>query len=290
MTRLAVRQSTTCPANRLWYVRTKGPFRGCCSVDPCTSGICPEEGSTLVSATTYAGTGRTTVTTTVKTATATITTRTQTTGSFSTSTRTSTVSGAPTSSGRAQMHSLPPSVPLPVPQQQIQQRIQQGMSRTPTLPFIGGGIVGGVLAALIIAGLVVVYMISRSKKKQEKTVHPASLAKSPRKSAGGRLLLLLLPRNPVDQQQQQQPVDSPDIPHGQQLGARHCNQYRSRSIILLSSSRTTQNSSPRYESLFCRLIGLNGGGFSTTVRGKWKMGGGSWLGLTVLYIIIYTCI
>ncbi|KAJ5555306.1 hypothetical protein N7461_003776 [Penicillium sp. DV-2018c] len=31
-----------CPAGKQWYVCTAGDFQGCCSTDPCTSGVCPD--------------------------------------------------------------------------------------------------------------------------------------------------------------------------------------------------------------------------------------------------------
>ncbi|GKZ67103.1 hypothetical protein AnigIFM50267_001370 [Aspergillus niger] len=43
MARLAVRQNGSCPADAQWYVCAAGGFKGCCSVDPCTTGVCPDE-------------------------------------------------------------------------------------------------------------------------------------------------------------------------------------------------------------------------------------------------------
>ncbi|CAI7678141.1 unnamed protein product [Penicillium pancosmium] len=36
----------TCTDGRQWYVCTAGPYIGCCSVGPCTDGVCPDEDST----------------------------------------------------------------------------------------------------------------------------------------------------------------------------------------------------------------------------------------------------
>ena len=33
----------SCSGNKQWYVCTKGNFRGCCSVDPCSTGVCPDD-------------------------------------------------------------------------------------------------------------------------------------------------------------------------------------------------------------------------------------------------------
>ncbi|OQE09551.1 hypothetical protein PENVUL_c006G09260 [Penicillium vulpinum] len=41
---LIPRESTACTGGKLWYVCTAGNFRGCCSSDPCTTGICPDDG------------------------------------------------------------------------------------------------------------------------------------------------------------------------------------------------------------------------------------------------------
>ncbi|KAJ5425748.1 hypothetical protein N7465_000818 [Penicillium sp. CMV-2018d] len=37
------RDSNTCTGTKQWYVCTAGNFRGCCSSDPCTTGICPDD-------------------------------------------------------------------------------------------------------------------------------------------------------------------------------------------------------------------------------------------------------
>ena len=33
----------SCPGNKQWYACSKGNFHGCCSSDPCNSGICPDD-------------------------------------------------------------------------------------------------------------------------------------------------------------------------------------------------------------------------------------------------------
>ncbi|OQE83314.1 hypothetical protein PENNAL_c0033G03634 [Penicillium nalgiovense] len=38
------RDLNTCTGTKQWYVCTAGDFRGCCSSDPCTTGICPDDG------------------------------------------------------------------------------------------------------------------------------------------------------------------------------------------------------------------------------------------------------
>ena len=35
----------TCTGSKQWYVCTTGNFRGCCSSDPCTAGLCPDDAS-----------------------------------------------------------------------------------------------------------------------------------------------------------------------------------------------------------------------------------------------------
>ena len=39
----------SCTGNTQWYVCTKGDFKGCCSSDPCGTGICPDSGSSSAS-------------------------------------------------------------------------------------------------------------------------------------------------------------------------------------------------------------------------------------------------
>ncbi|KAJ5210509.1 Adenovirus E3 region protein CR2 [Penicillium cf. griseofulvum] len=39
---LAPREVNSCTGAKQWYVCTAGNFRGCCSSDPCTTGICPD--------------------------------------------------------------------------------------------------------------------------------------------------------------------------------------------------------------------------------------------------------
>lgn len=34
----------SCPSGKQYYVCAKGDFQGCCTVDPCTSGVCPDGG------------------------------------------------------------------------------------------------------------------------------------------------------------------------------------------------------------------------------------------------------
>ncbi|KAJ5798071.1 uncharacterized protein N7503_007367 [Penicillium pulvis] len=48
---LVPRTDTTCTGNKLWYVCTAGDYKGCCSSNPCTSGICPDDDTTTSSIT-----------------------------------------------------------------------------------------------------------------------------------------------------------------------------------------------------------------------------------------------
>ncbi|KAJ5248009.1 hypothetical protein N7524_011969 [Penicillium chrysogenum] len=49
---LVPRELNTCTGTKQWYVCTAGDFRGCCSSDPCTTGICPDDGGDTLSLTT----------------------------------------------------------------------------------------------------------------------------------------------------------------------------------------------------------------------------------------------
>ncbi|KAJ9493127.1 hypothetical protein VN97_g159 [Penicillium thymicola] len=44
------RDSNTCTGTDQWYVCTAGNFRGCCSSDPCTTGVCPDDTLSLTTA------------------------------------------------------------------------------------------------------------------------------------------------------------------------------------------------------------------------------------------------
>ncbi|KAJ5885036.1 hypothetical protein N7495_009546 [Penicillium taxi] len=46
----------TCTGNKLWYVCIAGHFRGCCSSNPCTSGICPDDDTSSLSVTSVSST------------------------------------------------------------------------------------------------------------------------------------------------------------------------------------------------------------------------------------------
>ncbi|KAJ5114869.1 hypothetical protein NUU61_000628 [Penicillium alfredii] len=46
------RQANSCSGSKQWYVCTAGSFRGCCSSDPCTRGVCPDDESVSSSSTT----------------------------------------------------------------------------------------------------------------------------------------------------------------------------------------------------------------------------------------------
>ncbi|OGM46433.1 hypothetical protein ABOM_004817 [Aspergillus bombycis] len=43
--------SRQCSDNKQWYVCHKGPFQGCCSVDPCSEGVCPDDIGGIVTTT-----------------------------------------------------------------------------------------------------------------------------------------------------------------------------------------------------------------------------------------------
>jgi hypothetical protein len=33
----------SCPSGKQYYVCAAGNFRGCCTLDPCTTGVCPDD-------------------------------------------------------------------------------------------------------------------------------------------------------------------------------------------------------------------------------------------------------
>ncbi|KAJ5639692.1 uncharacterized protein N7484_007554 [Penicillium longicatenatum] len=49
MDQLVPRADTTCTGDTLWYVCSAGDYKGCCSSNPCTLGVCPDDDTTISS-------------------------------------------------------------------------------------------------------------------------------------------------------------------------------------------------------------------------------------------------
>ncbi|PYH79689.1 hypothetical protein BO82DRAFT_125790 [Aspergillus uvarum CBS 121591] len=163
MAALAVRAaSDSCPTHTQWYVCAKGGYSGCCSVDPCTSGVCADDSSSSSrSGTTTSKISSTSSKSTVvevKTKTTSTSTSSRSTTSTTTTIPTAT---RPTATANTATTSTPnpTTTPTPTPTATAHHkpnRINQALI---------AGVVGGILALLILAALVL-YSIYRAKKRR----------------------------------------------------------------------------------------------------------------------------
>ncbi|KAF7128821.1 hypothetical protein CNMCM5793_003730 [Aspergillus hiratsukae] len=146
MTLHLARQANSCTGKKQWYVCSKGNFRGCCSVDPCNTGICPDqESQTTLSTATTATTSKTVSTTTTSSPTTAITT-------------------APSTSSQG-------DIPGIIPTRTVTQAIAPATDTADASPghdhgALIGGVVGGVLALILLSGLL--FLVYRSRKKDGK--------------------------------------------------------------------------------------------------------------------------
>ncbi|GIK01231.1 hypothetical protein Aspvir_005263 [Aspergillus viridinutans] len=148
MTLHLVRQANTCTGSKQWYVCSKGNFRGCCSVDPCNTGVCPDQESQTTSSTaTTSTTSRAASTTTTTSPTAAITT-------------------APSTSSLG-------DIPGIIPTRTVTQAVAPATDTDTADASHGsdhaaliGGVVGGVLALILLSGLL--FLVCRSRKKHGK--------------------------------------------------------------------------------------------------------------------------
>ncbi|RAH66425.1 uncharacterized protein BO66DRAFT_474162 [Aspergillus aculeatinus CBS 121060] len=171
MAALAVRAaSDSCPENTQWYVCAKGGYSGCCSVDPCTVGVCADDSSGSSSSSSSSGRSDTTTSKTSSTSKSTaVEVKTKTT---STSTSSSTIS---TTTIPAATHpaTTTANTTTPTPDQTtIHPTTTPTTTTTPTHhqpnrinQALIAGVVGGILALLILAALVL-YSIYRARKRR----------------------------------------------------------------------------------------------------------------------------
>ncbi|KAF4241361.1 hypothetical protein CNMCM8980_000940 [Aspergillus fumigatiaffinis] len=148
MTLHLARQANTCTGSKQWYVCSKGNFRGCCSVDPCNTGVCPDqETQTTLSTSTTSATSKDVSTTTATSPTTAITT-------------------APSTSSQG-------DIPGIIPTRTVTQAVAPATDIDAAAASPGhdhgaliGGVVGGVLALILLAGLL--FLVYRSRKKHGK--------------------------------------------------------------------------------------------------------------------------
>lgn len=139
MARLPVRD--TCPAHKQWYVCAVGDYHGCCSVDPCRTGVCPDD-DTLISMSTSSTTSLTSRTNTKATQDVALSTLTSAT---SLTTASSTATAFPTA-----------------------QSVTTSVKTTDQHGMVIGGVVGGIIGFLLLLGLALFLWFSRRKKPGEK--------------------------------------------------------------------------------------------------------------------------
>ncbi|GFG20060.1 hypothetical protein IFM61606_00314 [Aspergillus udagawae] len=142
------RQANTCTGSKQWYVCSKGNFHGCCSVDPCNTGVCPDqESQTTLSTATTATTSKAASTTTATSPTTAITT-------------------APSTSSQGD---IPEIIPTRTVTQAVAPATDTGTADASPSHDHGaliGGVVGGILTLILLSGLL--FLVYRSRKKHGK--------------------------------------------------------------------------------------------------------------------------
>ncbi|KAJ5469596.1 hypothetical protein N7539_009214 [Penicillium diatomitis] len=170
---------TTCTGSKQWYVCSAGNYRGCCSTDPCTTGICPDDSQGAVSsANASTSSSLSSSTSTANTSTRT-STRTSSSSSSSlgsdTSTSFPTVTQSPTSSSSftssissalskttttsAETSQAPTLASSPSPAAVSSPSSQQSSSKAPII----GGVLGAIVA--LILALLLCWCCWRKKRK-----------------------------------------------------------------------------------------------------------------------------
>ncbi|PKX91811.1 uncharacterized protein P174DRAFT_393305 [Aspergillus novofumigatus IBT 16806] len=142
------RQANTCTGSKQWYVCSKGNFRGCCSVDPCNTGVCPDQEEQTTSSTS-------TTSTTSKTA--------------STTTATSPTTAITTAPSTSSQGDIPGIIPTRTTTQAVAPATDTDAADANPGHDHGaliGGVVGGVLSLILLAGLL--FLVYRSRKKRGK--------------------------------------------------------------------------------------------------------------------------
>ena len=147
----------SCTGNKQWYVCTKGSFRGCCSSDPCTTGVCPDDKSGSSSNPVTSSTSSSTTSSTNSSST---TTATKPTTSFKTGSDASATAVLSSSS-------LPPTETITAAPESATTTGSSSSSSSGggvSKGLIGGVVVGSVVALLLLVGiLLLIYYRSRKK-------------------------------------------------------------------------------------------------------------------------------
>ncbi|KAJ5910114.1 hypothetical protein N7504_004757 [Penicillium tannophilum] len=148
---LVPRTDTTCTGDKLWYVCTAGDYKGCCSSNPCTSGVCPDDDTTTSS--------------TTKTTTTSKSSSTPSNNSTSTSsTEGTTTATAEATSSLSSMGSSSPSTIASATSTSTSTAAPESSSSS-NQPAIIGGVIGGIVAFLIIAVILFCFWKRRQRMK-----------------------------------------------------------------------------------------------------------------------------
>ncbi|KAJ5857408.1 hypothetical protein N7455_008302 [Penicillium solitum] len=151
------RDFNDCTGDKLWYVCTAGNFRGCCSSDPCTTGICPDDTLSLTTAGVIGLLPNVPRTTTTS----------------STSTSSTSTSSTSTLSGSTTVLSTDPSTTASPPSStasSIASETPAGSetSNTPSAPSSNlGAIIGGVIGGIVVLVICAVLLFCCCRRKRE---------------------------------------------------------------------------------------------------------------------------
>ncbi|KAJ5820275.1 hypothetical protein N7474_005866 [Penicillium riverlandense] len=147
-----------CASGKQWYVCSKGDYSGCCSSDPCTTGICPDDNSAASSTTTSSTKSSSTETTT-----STSKTSTETKTSISPLPTTSTFADATTVQTTTSTASATGSITAPAPVATATSSSSLNTHSSNHAAIIGG--VVGSIAALALS-IILFFLCWRRKRKQ----------------------------------------------------------------------------------------------------------------------------
>lgn len=148
---LVPRTDTTCTGDKLWYVCTAGDYKGCCSSNPCTSGVCPDDDTTTSS--------------TTKTTTTFQSSSTPSNDSTSTSSEEGTTTAtAEATSSLSSMGSSSPSTIASATSTSTSTAAPESSSSSNHSAIIGG-VIGGTVAFLIIAVILFFFWKRRQRMK-----------------------------------------------------------------------------------------------------------------------------
>lgn len=141
-----VRQANTCTGGTQFYRCSKGPFLGCCSVDPCDTGVCPDDNNSSTSTTTGAATTK----------------------SAASETASQTVSRTTLQTSPAATTTGVGATIIPHNSTAVSSATDTSSPDSSSKGALVGGVVGGILGGLLLIGLIIGLIYWRRKKKGQK--------------------------------------------------------------------------------------------------------------------------